>query len=184
MAGTDPVREHHPATRRQAGYAAWIDDPAIPALFAILRDLSAAATRLDALRHDRPDLGVAAARGEIGDVAALFERCPDRSYGHGRRTRANGGACAGLWDLLAARRDAWIAARLEVDGFAAPTLRASRNARLAALCDAAIPVELAWRRFAAADPGCGSRNRACAFSPSPPPPIPATQAAATTESPR
>ena len=175
MAGTDPLRACHPATRRQAGYAAWTDDPAVPALFEILCDLDAAGARLDALRHDRPDLGAGAVGGDIGTVATVFERCPDRSYALGWRTRGNGGACAALWELLAARRDAWISARLAAEG-------AGRNARRAALCAAAIPVDLAWRRFAAAHPG--GRNRACAFSPSPAAPIPATQAASTTESPR
>lgn len=177
MAGTDPFREAHPAIQRQAGYAAWTDDPAIAVLFAILRDLDVAAARLDALRHDRPDLGTAAVCGDVGNVATLFERCPDRFWEPGWRTRANGGACAGLWELLAARRDAWIAARLVVEG-----VGSGRNARHAALCASAIPVELAWHRFAATHPG--GQNRAPAFSSSPPAPIPATQAAATTESPR
>ena len=143
------VREIHPATLRQAGYPAWTGDPAIPALFAILRDLDAAAARLAALHHDRPDLGAGAARGEIGEVARLFERCPDRFFEHGWRTRANGGACAGLWQMLAARRDAWIDARLEAEGFSAHASSAAKDARIAALGDEAVTVEQAWEWFRA-----------------------------------
>jgi hypothetical protein len=118
MADADPtIRALHPATARQASHAVWTGDPAIAVLFAILRDLHAAGARLETLHHDRPDLGARAVRGDIGEVASLFERCPDRSFGLGWRIRANGGACAGLWQLLAARRDAWIDARVEAEGF-------------------------------------------------------------------
>jgi hypothetical protein len=148
MADADPIaRALHPAAARQAGYAAWTDDPAIAALFAILRDLDAAGTRVEALHRDRPDLGAGAVCGDIGEVARLFERCPDRCFGLGWRTRANGGACAGLWEVLARRRDAWIDARLEAEGFAPYALSAAKMARIVALGAEAIPVDLAWERF-------------------------------------
>ena len=97
--------------------------------------------------YDRPDLGADAVRGDIGTVASLFERCPDRCFGYGWRTRANGGACAGLWELLATRRDAWIAARLEAEGFPVRASSAAKDARIAALGDEAISVGLAWEGF-------------------------------------
>ena len=148
MADADPIaRALHPATVRQAGYPAWTGDPAITALFAILRDLAAAGVRLEALHHDRPDLGAGAVRGDIGEVTSLYERCPDRFFGLGWRTRANGGACAGLWQLLAARRDAWIDARLEAEGFAPFATSAAKDARIVALGNEAIAVDLAWERF-------------------------------------
>lgn len=171
MADADPnARNLHPATVRQAGYAAWTGDPAIAALFGILRDLNAAAARLEALHRGRPDLGAGAVHGGIGEVARLFERCPDRFFEHGWRTRANGGACAGLWQLLAARREAWIHARLEAEGFAAYASSATKDAGVAALGDAAVSVEQAWARFSA------TQSAVRAFSSSPQPPIPATQA--------
>ncbi|CUS45812.1 MAG: hypothetical protein V4610_17950 [Pseudomonadota bacterium] len=139
----------HPAVVRQAGFAAWTADPAIATLFAILRDLDKAGARLEALQHDRPDLGADAVRGDIGAVVSLYERCPAHFFGHGWRTRANGGACAGLWELLAARRDAWIHAQLEAEGFRPDAATAEKDERTMALCDEAVPVELAWARFQA-----------------------------------
>ncbi|WCM27273.1 hypothetical protein NDN01_25375 [Sphingomonas sp. QA11] len=150
MADADSiVRWLHPAVVRQAGFAAWTADPAIATLFAILRDLDKAGARLEALQHDRPDLGADAARGDIGGVVSLYERCPAHFFGHGWRTRANGGACAGLWELLAARRDAWIDARLEAEGFRLDAASVEKDERTMALGDEAIPVELAWTRFQA-----------------------------------
>lgn len=148
MADADSIaRGLHPAVVRQAGFAAWTVDPAIATLFAILRDLDKAGARLEALQHDRPDLGSDAVRGDIGAVVSLYERCPAHFFGHGWRTRANGGACAGLWELLAARRDAWIEARLAAEGFRPDAASPEKDERTMALCDEAIPVELAWARF-------------------------------------
>lgn len=148
MADADMIaRALHPATARQAGYAAWTDDPAVVRLFAILRDLDEAGARLEALHHERPDLGAGVARGDVGGVVGLYERCPAHFFGHGWRVRANGGACAALWQLLAARRDVWIEARLEAEGFAPFVSGAAKNARIAALGDDAIPIDLAWARF-------------------------------------
>lgn len=148
MADADPiVHAVHPATARQAGYVAWTADPAITRLFVVLHDLNAAGARLEELHHERPDLGVGMARGDVGGVVGLDERCPAYSFGHGWRVRANGGACAGLWQLLAARRDAWIEARLDAEGFASFAPSAAKNRRIAALDEEAISVELAWARF-------------------------------------
>jgi len=148
MAEPDPIMGAlHPATARQAGYPAWTDDPAIARLLTILRDLHAAGRRLEALHRERPDLDAASAVGELGAVTELYERCPARAFRHGRRVRANGGACAALWQLLAARRDAWIAARLEAEGFAPFASSAAKSARIAALVDEAPPVDHAWARF-------------------------------------
>ncbi len=166
MADTDPIaRALHPAILRQAGYAAWTGDPAIATLLAILRDLDEAGARLERLHHDRPDLGAGTARGDIGEVARIFERCPDLSFGLGWRIRANGGACAGLWQLLAERRDAWIAARLEAEGFAPHVSSAAKAARIAVLGAEAIPVAAAWERFrtVTGEPGAFSSSRGAAI---------------------
>jgi len=148
MADADPIaRALHPATARQASLAAWTDDPAVAVLFGVLRDLDAAGAAVEALHHDRPDVGAGAVRGDIGEIARLFERCPDRFFGLGWRTRANGGACAGLWQLLGARRDAWIDAQLEAEGFPPFASSVGKDSRIIDLGGVAVSVELAWERF-------------------------------------
>jgi hypothetical protein len=146
MAETDPIILH-PATARQAAYPAWTADPAIALLFAALRDLNAVAARLGALHHVRPELGTDGVRGEIGEVASLFERCPGKLFDYGWRTRANGGACVALWTLLDHRRDAWIDARLAVEGCSMLAATAARDERSEALDREAEPVAAAWERF-------------------------------------
>ncbi|MDB5705977.1 MAG: hypothetical protein JWN66_3093 [Sphingomonas bacterium] len=155
MADADPIhRIFHPVTAQQAGYPAWTADPAIPILFAALRDLNAVAARLEALHYDRPDLGADRVRGEVGEVASFLDRCPGRLFDYGWRTRANGGACAGLWELLGCRRKEWIDARLEVEGFPASTPSGARHVRADELDRKAATVEAAWERTPACSRPC------------------------------
>ncbi|MES1971508.1 MAG: hypothetical protein V4472_03555 [Pseudomonadota bacterium] len=150
MADADPHHSTlHPAIARAASWPAWTADPAVAQLLAALRDLDALAARLAALHRVRPDLGLESVRGEVGEVAPILERCPERGFDHGWRWRANGGACAGLWEMLGRRRAAWIDARLAVEGFPAHADTRAKALRGMALERAAPPVAMLWEAFRA-----------------------------------
>lgn len=103
-----------PLAEAATSASGWNADPVTNKLFASLIALAKIGDSLH--RLGATDHAISSVASEVGEVASIYERLPTRDYEYGYRTRANGGACAGLWDVLAARRSAWMAERLSSEG--------------------------------------------------------------------
>lgn len=125
---------------------AWDADPRVKQMFGFLREMTALHHRMTEVANDDPATGIRSVASEIGSVTGLYVTDHERG-GMRYEVRANGGAASELWRILAERRDAWIDAQLQDEGFPHYAWSDAKFERRGELADLAGTVEAAWLAF-------------------------------------
>lgn len=126
---------------------AWDADRAVTDLFTALRDITAISERMTELHHARPDVGADGFRSGLGRIVGMYVTDWDRQGRQVWTVTANGGVCADIWEKLGQRRDAWIDAQLQDEGFPDYAWSDAKFERRGELADLAGTVEAAWLAF-------------------------------------